>query len=94
MTAQYVFNWIRTCAMSSGLNFPRTLNQLEQQDRSLCTYIHGVVSSVAGLKLYESTGNSLRSAGCNGACEPGLESLVGPSCCAACAALHKYQSQL
>ena len=55
ITSKYVFNWFRVAAVNAGMNFPKSLSQVQSLDPSICDYIESAVQSArkAGLKLYD-----------------------------------------
>jgi hypothetical protein len=89
ITADYYFNVIRTSAILSGIDFPKSLPLLTALEPSFAEYVHNTVNDVraAGISLYEPTGQSLKSTFCTGSCPKGIEALVGAPCCSACSAL-------
>ena len=89
VSAQYLFNVIRTSAVCQCLDFPKSLSKLRQLDSSLHDYIQSTAATYkeSGSCLYECGTASLRSAWCSRQCEPGLEALVGHGACSACVAL-------
>ena len=89
ITVDYYFNVIRTSALLSGVDFPKSLPLLRSLEPSVAEYIDNNVNGAraAGIKLYEPTGQSLKATFCTGFYPEGIEALVGSPCCSACAAL-------